>query len=200
MESIVKDQYLQDAVAVGSVEAEQMHRGIVHAHHQLDVCSLLGHQEVAMRGYLLAKRGGAQVEVASFVIIVQIRIKPQESAEVHQEYQMKVGKLCLTLVQPFNAVANIVKQRLVVLFVPQCMVEKFVDEQADGVVLKYVSPVPTANNSGERILTAIPSINDLFTALSQKVAVTPAISNFNLSTVKLAMVNDNNTWFNVTWY
>ena len=75
-----------------------------------------------------------------------------------------------------------------------------VDEQADGVVLKYVSPVPTANNSGERILTAIPSINDLFTALSQKVAVTPAISNFNLSTVKLAMVNDNNTWFNVTWY
>lgn len=75
-----------------------------------------------------------------------------------------------------------------------------VDEQADGVVLKYVSPVPTANNSGERILTAIPVINDLFTALSQKVAVTPAISNFNLSTVKLAMVNDNNTWFNVTWY
>ena len=42
MESIVKDQYLQDAVAVGTTHAEKMHREKNHAHEQADATSLVG--------------------------------------------------------------------------------------------------------------------------------------------------------------
>ena len=85
-----------------------------------------------VRGDVLTERGGTKVEIAAVSIIVQIGIEPQETAEMHQEDEMEIGEIVLTLVQPFDAVVDIVKQGLVLLFVSQSVVKKLTDEQADG--------------------------------------------------------------------
>ncbi len=154
------DDDLQDAVAVGTAHAKQVHGGIVHAHQQPDASCLLRHQEVAMGGRQTAELGRTQVKIQTILASpiksifvppiksilvprtshlvprtilvppnIQIRIEPQKPTEVHQEHQMEIGKVALALVQPLNAGADVLEQRLVLLLVAQGVIQKLADEE-----------------------------------------------------------------------
>ena len=119
MQTVVEDEELKDAVAVGPTQTEEVHGDEVHTHQKLDAGSLLGHEEVAMDGCRGAEDGSAQVEEVALAIDLYIGIEAQKTAEVHEENEVEVGKVVLAAIKPFNAAAHIVEKGLVLLLVTQ---------------------------------------------------------------------------------
>ena len=64
MQAVIEQQQLENAVALGTGETEEVHRGIIHTHQLVNVSSLGRHQKVAMKGNVTAKSGGTKVKVA----------------------------------------------------------------------------------------------------------------------------------------
>ena len=80
-----------------------MHGGIVHTHHQLELVSLGGEEYVAMEWGRVAEDTLAEIEVVARLVIVEIWIEAEESAEAHEEDEVEVGETVCLAVEPQDA-------------------------------------------------------------------------------------------------
>ena len=75
MEAIVDDSDFEETVSLEVGEAEEVHRGIVHAHHQLQFLGLGRVEHVAVQGRCVAEYTLAQIEVIAWLIVVEVRVE-----------------------------------------------------------------------------------------------------------------------------
>ena len=54
---------------------EEVHRGIVHAHHQLQFLGLGGVEHISVQGRCVAEYTLAQIEVIAWLIVVEVRVE-----------------------------------------------------------------------------------------------------------------------------
>ena len=79
MEAVIGEGDFEQAVAVVMGETVEMHRGIVHTHHELDYLSLSRLEKVAMYRRLSTEDALTQVEIVAGHIAVEVGIEPDES-------------------------------------------------------------------------------------------------------------------------
>ena len=65
MKAIIGQGNLQKTVALLVRHTEQMHRGVVHAHHQLYFLRILWLQEITMKGRNYTERTLTQIEIVT---------------------------------------------------------------------------------------------------------------------------------------
>ena len=132
VEAVVDDGDFEQAVALEVGEAEEMHGGVVHAHHELQLVGLAGKEHVAMEWGRGAEDTLAQVEIVTRLIVVEVGIEPEEAAEAHEEHEVEVGEAIGLAVEPLDAAGDVVEEGLVALFGTQGVVEELGDEERDG--------------------------------------------------------------------
>ena len=132
MKSIVCHGYLQQPVTLLMGEVEKMHRGIVHAHHQLDTLCLMGIEKIMVHRRLRYEYALAEVKIVARLVVIEVGVEAEEPAEAHQENKVEVGEVFRLAVEPLDAARDIVIERLVALFGAQGMVQEFCDKKGDG--------------------------------------------------------------------
>lgn len=132
VELVVGQTDLEDTVALLAVEVEEVHGGEVHAHKLQDGGRLVGLQEVAMERRHGTERGGAQVEVAAWAVVVEVGIEAQEAAKAHEEDEVEVGEMVGCAVKPEHGRTHIGIERHVLLFALERLIEKLGREERDG--------------------------------------------------------------------
>ena len=132
VEAVVDDGDFEQAVALEVGEAEEMHGGVVHAHHELQLVGLARKEHVAMEWGRGAEDALAQVEIVTRLIVVEVGIEPEEAAEAHEEDEVEVGEAIGLAVEPLDAAGDVVEEGLVALFGTQGVVEELGDEERDG--------------------------------------------------------------------
>lgn len=82
---------------------EEVHGGIVHAHHELELLGLGGQEHVAMEWERGAEDTLAQVEIVTRLVVVEVGVETEEPAEAHEEDEMEVGEAVCLAVEPLDA-------------------------------------------------------------------------------------------------
>ena len=75
MQTVVDDGYFEQTVTVEVREAEEMHGGIVHTHHQLELLCLGWVEHVAMEWGCGTEDTLAEVEIVARQVIVEVGVE-----------------------------------------------------------------------------------------------------------------------------
>ena len=97
MEAVISESHFEQTVAVVMGETVEVHRGVIHAHHELYDLGLGGLEEVAMNRRHSTEDTLAQVEIVARGIVVEIGIETEESRKAHEKHQVEIGKVALLL-------------------------------------------------------------------------------------------------------
>ena len=116
MEAVIGDGDFEQTVALVVGKAEKVHRGIVHAHHELQFVGLLRMEEVVVGWGRGAEDTLAQVEVVARLVVVEVGVEAEETAQPHEEHEVEVGEAVCLAVEPLDAAGDIVEEGLVALF------------------------------------------------------------------------------------
>ena len=119
---------LDEALPLQSRHAKQVHGGIVQTYQREDHYSLLGLQILRMGRSRSAETSTPQVEKAVWRIVGKVGTETQKLREFHHEYNVEVGKLSRAMIQPHQAVGDIVEQHLVALLPLEGMCQKLRDK------------------------------------------------------------------------
>ena len=76
--------------------------------------------------------GCLHVEIEPLLVFVQIGIETQETRKPHQEDQMEVGKTTRALVQPYDGVMEVGKERIILGLFTHCPIEELRQKEGDG--------------------------------------------------------------------
>ena len=132
VEAVIDDGDFKETVALEVGEAEKVHGGIVHTHHQLELVGLGGEEHVAMEWGRVAEDALAEIEVIAGLVIVEVGVETEETAETHEEDEVEVGEAVRLAVEPLDATGDVVEEGFVALFGAQGVVEELGNEERDG--------------------------------------------------------------------
>ena len=140
MQTIVFVEHMEDALPLGSGEAEEVHGGVVHAEERGEGTCLCLPEEMGMGGLTVAVGACQKVEIESPPHIpkrgeyFQVGIDAEETAEVHEEGEVEVGDGGggLNHIEPLEGGLDVVVEGGVVLLFAQGGAEKFGEEEGDG--------------------------------------------------------------------
>lgn len=132
MEAVIGDGDFEQTVALVVGKAEEVHRRIVHAHHELQFVGLLRMEEVVVGWGRGAEDTLAQVEVVARLVVVEVGVEAEETAQPHEEHEVEVGEAVCLAVEPLDAAGDIVEEGLVALFGAEGVVEELGHEERDG--------------------------------------------------------------------
>ena len=132
MNAIKVVQHLQTTDTLLAIKREQMHGFVIHTHQKRNECSLFGTKIMAMQGRTTTEAGIKHIKTISHQIILQIRIKAQETGETHEKNQMEIGHTTpLACIQPADGVREIGKQGTIHPLFAQSMGKKFTLEKGN---------------------------------------------------------------------
>lgn len=133
MQAVEIVQHLQTAYALLSVEGEEVHVVVVHAHEATDGSCFLGVQIIPVQRRTAAELGIEQVEIITGQVSVEVGIKSQKARKTHEEDQVEIGHTASRAsVKPADGVGQVGKERTVGALFAQGMIEKLTQEQSDG--------------------------------------------------------------------
>ena len=132
MQTVIEQQRVEDAVAIGVRKPEEMHRGEVHTHEQLDAGGILREEEVAVKWRRRTEGGGTEVVVATVGVVVEVRVEAEKTAQAHEKHEVEISIVGIAAVEPLDAAAHIVEEGGVLLLTAQGMVEELGDEQGNA--------------------------------------------------------------------
>jgi len=71
----------------------------------------------------------AEVEVVARLVVVEVGVEAEKTAEAHEKDEVEVGEAVRLAVEPLDAAGDVVEEGLVALFGAQGVVEELGDEE-----------------------------------------------------------------------
>lgn len=116
MQAVVVQNEVGDAVAVMACHAVNVHRLVTQPHEGTHTLGIGGREYIAVKGGFGGETAVAQVEEIAWMVVLKVGKETDEAREAHGENEMKIGKLLVDAVIPFDALADKRKERFVLLF------------------------------------------------------------------------------------
>lgn len=129
VQAVVVVDVAEQAAALRSREAEEVHRGIVHAHEAWQAGGVGRSDEMVVLGAPRHEAGGFEVEVAAGGGVVQVGVETEETRQAQQKDEVKVGVAAAAGIEPLDGRRHVAEQGRGVGLGAQGEVEKLGQEE-----------------------------------------------------------------------